>query len=166
MSHKKIYYVAEGRIVDTAPSGRYGRDWIAVATRGGETLALAVAAMYDAEQIALGGVVPSWSTAASCAGLLFDFDDLVPPVQIAALSDEAATAGDFDQVKLCISALEGDEDAISECARVLEAAADRALEDARGDDQMPDRDMRRRAGSINLAVFCDQLNRPPIKGQS
>lgn len=42
--------------------------------------------------------------------------------QIQALRDEAAQAGDFEQVTICDLALEGDEVAIAECGRVIDEA--------------------------------------------
>ena len=39
------------------------------------------------------------------------------------LRDEAASAGDEAQVKICNQALSGDADARAECARVINAAA-------------------------------------------
>lgn len=40
-------------------------------------------------------------------------------VQIEALRNEAATAGDLEQVAICDRALAGDEAAIAECERVI-----------------------------------------------
>lgn len=46
--------------------------------------------------------------------------------QIAALSTEAAQAGDLAQVDICQAALEGDETARAKCARVIADAAAQA----------------------------------------
>jgi len=39
--------------------------------------------------------------------------------RIIALRDEAARAGDLEQVKICERALEGDQEAMTECERIL-----------------------------------------------
>ena len=44
------------------------------------------------------------------------------------LSDNAASAGDLDQVAICDLALLGDEDAFDECLRVIEDAEAAAFE--------------------------------------
>jgi len=46
---------------------------------------------------------------------------------LAELADEAAAAGDTDQVRICLAAMHGDADALAECARVIRDA--RALAD-------------------------------------
>lgn len=49
--------------------------------------------------------------------------------RIEALANEAATAGDLDQVGLCRRALDGDREALELCRRVLRAAEAQAPDD-------------------------------------
>lgn len=50
----------------------------------------------------------------------------ITPAQIRKLSNEAAEAGDLEQVAICDRALAGDAEAIAECARVIADAAAQA----------------------------------------
>jgi hypothetical protein len=52
--------------------------------------------------------------------------------QIRALRDEAGSAGDLEQVRVCIRALGGSARARRECAKVIAYAQMRAEEDAEG----------------------------------
>lgn len=48
--------------------------------------------------------------------------DTLTDSQISALRDEAAAAGDLEQVAICDRALEGDDSARRECVRVIRDA--------------------------------------------